>query len=118
MEAESHKVIVQVSSVRQTEHTTITDQISNLLRALPGTTIMVVVQGGALPWLLIRESRAARNVDVLIRKGVVLAACENAMKRNGISSGDLLPGVTTVRSALAELVLKQEQGWAYVRIGT
>lgn len=39
------------------------------------------------------------------------------MSRAKVGKGDLISGVTTVPSALAEIILKQEQGWAYIKAG-
>ncbi|MDZ7647160.1 MAG: DsrE family protein [Cytophagales bacterium] len=50
-----------------------------------------------------------------LAKGVVFAACNNTMKRRKLTKADLLPTATVVPSAMIELTLKQEKGWAYVK---
>lgn len=51
----------------------------------------------------------------LSRSGVRFAACRNAMRSLKIESGELLPFVQTVPSGVVELVLRQEEGYAYIR---
>jgi intracellular sulfur oxidation DsrE/DsrF family protein len=37
------------------------------------------------------------------------------MRKHNITKADLLPVAVTVPSGVAELVLKQEQGWSYLK---
>jgi len=117
MDDREHKVIMQVSNIEAGEQLVIISQINNLLRSLPKARIEVVFHSQGLPLVVERESRVASDVGALIKLGVTFAACENTMEKKGISNEDLLPGVMTVPSAMAELVLKQEEGWIYVKAG-
>jgi len=47
---------------------------------------------------------------------VTFAACEHAMQVFNISKGQLLNGVTTVPDALYELVIKQAEGYGYIKV--
>jgi len=67
-------------------------------------------QGRAAP---VRE-RMTQSAE----KGVVFAACENTMKRRGVSKEALVSFAHTVDSGVAEVVRKQEAGWSYVRAGS
>lgn len=117
MDEREHKVIMQVSSVEDDQDRAVVGQINNLLNALPKATVKVVFHGQGLSLVLRRESKVVSAVDALLKRGVILAACENTMRARGILKEALLPGIGTVRSAIAELVLKQEAGWIYVKIG-
>lgn len=117
MDAREHKVIMQVSKVHADEQRTIVSQINNLLKSLPAARIEVVFQGQGLPLIVAGETKVAAEVETLIKGGVIFAACENAMDKKGICEADLLPGIISVPSALAELILKQEKGWIYVKAG-
>lgn len=50
---------------------------------------------------------------------LVFAACQNTMERlkreQGIDA-KLLPGVTVIDSGVAQLMRRQQQGWAYIRV--
>ena len=47
---------------------------------------------------------------------VTFAACEHAMQVFNISKSQLLNGVTTVPDALYELVIKQAEGYGYIKV--
>jgi intracellular sulfur oxidation DsrE/DsrF family protein len=51
----------------------------------------------------------------LIALALTLAACRNSMRDRKITTDDLFPFATTVDSGVAELVRKQEAGWAYIK---
>lgn len=117
MDEREHKVIMQVSNLEAGEQRVIVSQINNLLNSLPKATAKVVFHSQGLPLVVEKESKVASEVASLLKRGVIFAACENTMERNGISKEDLLPGITTVPSAIAEFILKQEEGWIYVKAG-
>jgi intracellular sulfur oxidation DsrE/DsrF family protein len=48
---------------------------------------------------------------------VTFAACENTMRRMNVTREMLLPFAVTVDAGVAELVRKQEAGWAYIKAG-
>ena len=49
--------------------------------------------------------------------GVIFNACENTMNKYGIRKDMLIPSVSSVPSGVAELVMKQEEGWSYLKTG-
>ncbi|MEX2591703.1 MAG: DsrE family protein [Anditalea sp.] len=117
MDEQEHKVIMQVTQADSTQQLVVVGQIRNILKALPNAQIEVVCHSQGLGLLVASQSKAAKHVKELMEHGVVFAACENTMERKKITKKDLLPGVTTVPSGMAELVLKQEMGWIYVKAG-
>ena len=50
----------------------------------------------------------------LADSGVRLSACQNAMRLMNVKTEDLFPFAAQVDSGVAELVRKQESGWAYI----
>lgn len=51
----------------------------------------------------------------LLDNGVTVSACRNALNKENISEKDLLTNVVVVPAGVAELVLKQAEGYAYIR---
>jgi len=43
--------------------------------------------------------------------------CENTLKQRKIDKSEILPEASFVPVGIAELVLKQEEGWAYIKAG-
>ena len=54
------------------------------------------------------------RLEQLSKSGVKLLACRNAMKSRNIKTEDMFAFVGQVDSGIAEMVRKQEAGWAYI----
>ncbi|MBD3626773.1 DsrE family protein [Cyclobacterium sp.] len=117
VDQEVHRVVFQVTKGDTADQEQVIGQLNNILRALPNAEIEVICHGKALPLLLEAKSQVKDGIVDLLTRGVVFAACENTMRRAKASKEDLISGVITVPSALAEIILKQEQGWAYIKAG-
>lgn len=117
--ARAHRIVMEVSSDDPKVWEAVLNNIENLRQALGAgdTTIELVAHGGGLNMLLDTNGEQAQRMGKLASEGVVLAACENTMRRKKVTRADLLPFATTVDSGVAEVVRKQEEGWSYVKSG-
>ena len=79
------------------------------------TEVEVVAHGKGLDLVMATNESLAEQMAELAEQGVVFAACENTMKKRDVTKEQLLPFVTTVGSGVAQLVRRQEEGWAYVK---
>jgi intracellular sulfur oxidation DsrE/DsrF family protein len=79
------------------------------------TQIEVVCHSDGIILLQKSKSGHATPIEALQKKGVRFAACENTMRQRSILPGDLLPGVTTVPSGAFEIVVRQQDGYAYFK---
>jgi hypothetical protein len=92
--------------------------IRNFQKVWPGNVkIEVVVHGKALNFLVASKSHLVADVEAMTKLGVVFNACENTMNKYGIKKEMLIPSVSSVPSGVAELVIKQEEGWSYIKTG-
>lgn len=90
----------------------------NLLAELPGTTVEVVVQGGAVTGLLSHHPTAARLAEARTDlPTVTILACANALRAHHVDPAQLGAGIRVVPAGIAHLVSRQREGWAYVRVG-
>jgi len=115
----AHRVVFEVSADGQDQWQFILTNIDNLRVALgpEQTQVAVVAYGKGLGMLLAANADMQERLARLAQSGVTLAACQNTMRRLGITEKDLFPFVTTVDSGVAEIVRKQEAGWAYIKGG-
>ena len=114
----SHKVVIQLNSADTAAWGGVIGNIKNLSKIWPEhLQIEVVVHGRALDFLVASKSHLVNDVEQLSKKGVVFNACENTMGKYGITKQMLIPSVFTVPSGVGEVILKQEQGWSYLRAG-
>lgn len=117
--AGAHRVVMEVSTADPKVWEAALNNIENLRNSFGAgsTAVELVAHGGGLNMLLGTNAEQAQRMEKLALDGVVLAACENTMRRKKVTRADLPPFVTTVDSGVAEVVRKQEQGWSYVKSG-
>jgi len=115
LDLKKHKIVMQFTNSDSVSQASVVGQVKNIRTAWPNAQIEVVCHGGGLDLLQTSKSKAAAEVAEWSGKGVVFAACGNTMKRRNVKKEDLLPTATVVPSAMIELTLKQEKGWAYVK---
>ncbi|MBS1916878.1 MAG: hypothetical protein JST87_11420 [Bacteroidetes bacterium] len=113
----SYKVVVQLTSSEGIVVRSLWSQIKNLLHALnDDVQIEVLCHSATIPFVTNAQNRYAEILDFLLSKQVKIAACENMLSSHSKNKKDLYRGVITVPSAIAELVVRQQQGWSYVKI--
>jgi len=113
-----HKVVMQLNSADTSAWSGVIGNIRNFQKIWPGKVeIEVVVHGKALNFLVASKSHLAADIEIMTKKGVVFNACENTMNKYGIKKDMLINTVGSVPSGVAELVLKQEEGWSYLKTG-
>lgn len=82
------------------------------------TDIEVVSHGKGLGLIMKTNESIHEKLQSISDTGVNFAACENTMRGLKVRPDDLMPFTTTVDSELAEVVLRQEAGCAYIKSGT
>ena len=115
-----HRIVLEVNVEGEEPWQSILNNVENLQKALgpDHTRIEVVAHGKGLSLLVNTDLSLKERLQRISQTGVVFAACENTMRRKNVKKGDLLPFATTVPSGVAEVVLKQEAGWAYLKGGS
>lgn len=108
-------VVVHLDEGGDDKHEAVLRNIAYLLDDLGGQlTVELVAQGPGIG-VCLSDSPQADTVQALIGRGITVAACENTLRSKGIGIDRLAAGVVTVPAGIAELVRKQQLGWAYVR---
>ncbi len=75
---------------------------------------MVVFWGPGIEMIKKTNTAYEERLKQLADHGVKLLACRNAMKNRKLKTEDLFPFTGEVDSGIAEVVKKQEAGWAYI----
>ena len=113
-----HHVVMQLNTADTAAWTSVIGNIKNFQKIWPGKVeIEVVVHGKALNFLVADKTHLRSDIELLAQKGVVFSACENTMNKYNITKVMLLNEAKTVPSGVAELILKQEAGWGYLKAG-
>lgn len=117
VDLKKHKIVIQFSDSDSLSQASVTGQVKNIRTAWPNAEVELVCHGPGLDLLITAKSKASKAVADWSAQGVTFAACNNTMRRRNVKKEDLLPSAQVVPSAMIELVLKQEKGWAYVKGG-
>ncbi len=111
-----HKVVVQLNTSDTLVWHGALKNISNLQSALGANTqIELVAHGSGISILLEGKTTQKAKIAELAASGVLFKACENTIRERKIDRSTLLQQSGTVPSGVAEVVLKQEAGWAYLK---
>ena len=114
--AQIHKVVVQLNTSDTLVWHGALKNISNLQTALgPTTQIELVAHGSGIGILIDGKTTQKSRIAELAASGVLFKACENTIRERKIDRSTILTQAGTVPSGVAEVVLKQEAGWAYLK---
>jgi uncharacterized protein len=112
-----HHVVFQLSEPEGSAWSSLALHVNNTMKSLAddgGSQIEVVFYGPGLSMLTKSSTAYEEPLKQLSEKGVKLLACRNAMKMRNVKTEDLYPFAGQVDSGIAEMVRKQEGGWAYI----
>jgi intracellular sulfur oxidation DsrE/DsrF family protein len=114
--AQTHKVVIQLNTSDTLVWHGALKNISNLQTALgPATQIELVTHGSAIGILVDGKTTQKAKIAELAASGVLFKACENTIRERKIDRATILSQAGTVPSGVAEVILKQEAGWAYLK---
>lgn len=117
VDMKKHRIVMQFVDGDSLSQATITGQVKNIRAAWPNAEVEVVCHGSGLDLLMTTKSKASTALADLSSKGVIFSACNNTMRRRNIKKEELLPSARVVPSAMIQLTIRQEEGWAYVKGG-
>jgi intracellular sulfur oxidation DsrE/DsrF family protein len=112
-----HRVVFELNEPEGAPWDSVVKHVNNARAALAkdgGSEVEVVFWGPGLNMLRKTNAAYEARLKQLSDDGVTLAACRNAMRVMNVKSEDLLPFASEVDSGIAEVVRKQESGWAYI----
>ena len=112
-----YHVVFQMSEAEGPAWNSLVLHVNNTMKSLAetgGAEVEVVFYGPGLLMLTKAGKAFEEPLKQLADNGVKLIACRNAMKNRNVKTEDLFPFASQVDSGIAEMVRKQEQGWAYI----
>ena len=113
-----HRVIMQIASNDTATWKGLMNNIKNLKSAWADSIMIEVVAHG--PGLDLFTKDKTNQLDKILyykKMGVDFRACESAMAERKIPKEAIIPEVGFVKMAVKELILRQEEGWSYIKAG-
>ena len=110
-------VVFDLTTADSATHQRVIRWINSIVASHPDAKIAVVFYGKSLPMVETNKSSVANDVKKLASgKNVTFTVCEQAMKVHNVDKSMLLTGVKTVPDGIYELVLKQADGYGYIKV--
>lgn len=115
--AAKHKVVFHVADGDPAKWTIVLNNVANVRKDLGAANVeieVVAIHTGL--GILKFDSPESGRIAEAIKGGVVFVACENSMKGQKVTRDDLLAGIGYTPAGIVELMLRQREGYAYVRL--
>jgi len=110
------KLVLDVSSESPEVHRTAARHLRLMSEAYPDSQFEMVIYSAAYKMVDKKESAAGETLAQVVKlPNVSVVVCEQSLKRHNLTVDDLIPGVTTVPDGIYEIVIRQQQGWGYVK---
>ncbi|MEQ1677502.1 MAG: DsrE family protein [Chitinophagaceae bacterium] len=113
-----HRVVLQLSSSDTLVWKGLMNNIKNLKNGWgDSVSIEVVAHGPGIEFLMLGKTTQQEKIAYFKSKGVVFVGCENTLTERKISKESIIPEAGFVKMGVGEIILKQEQGWSYIKVG-
>ena len=110
------KVVLQVSDADPAKWNLALNNAKNLQTDLGAANVEVeIVAYGPGIGMLKADSVVGNRIDEALTAGVKVVACENTMRAQKLTQGDMLGKIGYVPAGVVEIMQRQQQGWAYIR---
>ena len=110
------KVVIQVSDGETAKWNLALNNARNIQADLGAANVDIeIVAYGPGIGMLKLDSPVANRIDEASAAGVKILACENTMKSQKLARSDMLTGIGYVGAGVVEIMLRQQQGWSYLR---
>lgn len=90
--------------------------MENLRKARPDARIHFVVNGPAVHFFRLgQHEESMARMSTLMRSGVTVFLCRNALRAFNIPEDGIVPGCAVVPAGVVALIELQQQGCAYIK---
>lgn len=113
----AHKIVFQLASADSLTQKGFIRNINNVKEAMPNAQIEIVLHGLGVDILRKNLSIYPEDLQKIAASGVKLVICENTLRERKIDKSDFPDFVSYVQAGIAEIILKEEDGWHYVKLG-
>lgn len=109
-------VVFDVTSPDSAVQAAAVKHIKFMSQAYPESNFVLVIYSGSYPMVLKDRSTVANEVEFLIdQKNVKFKICSMTLNKHKLNESSLIAGVGTVPDGIMEIVMKQREGWSYIK---
>jgi len=112
-----YKVVFDMTSKDTVNQQALIRQLGAIRKANPDAKLEVVMYGQGLDLAVKGKTQQEPAVNQLLSdKDISFKVCAMTMKRYNIDKTQLIPGVDVVEDGIYEIILKQQEGWGYIKV--
>jgi uncharacterized protein len=116
-QVQPYKVVFDLTSKDSLVHQRVIRWVDGIVKSDASPEVEIVFYGLSLDMICKEKSTVSEAVTRLAKLGnVKFVACEHAMKVFNVPKDQLLPGVTSVADGIYEIIIKQAQGYGYIKV--
>ena len=112
--ASATKVVIQVSDDTPQKWNLALNNANNVLKAIPGSEVEIVVYGPGIG-MLKADATVANRVGAASSAGIKVVACQNTMRGQKLTAAEMHADIGYVPAGVVEIMTKQAEGWSYLR---
>ena len=111
-----YRVVFDLTSTDTLNQMALTGMMKAIAENNPEAEMEVVMYGKGFELVMPGKSKFTDEVTAMIKDPrVSFAVCEMAMRKHHVTTDMFVKGVRTVPDGVKELVMKQQEGWGYIK---
>jgi intracellular sulfur oxidation DsrE/DsrF family protein len=116
-QAQPYRVVFDLTSRDTLEQRAVLRWLKEVGTSSPDAQMEVVMYAKGFDLVMPERSAYIAEVkEAMKNPNVSFKVCAIALRNNGITQSQLLPGVQTVPDGIHELVMKQQDHWGYIKV--
>ena len=113
-----HRIVMQLSSNDTMAWKGLMNNLKNVKAGWgDSVSIEVVAHGPGIEMLMKEKTTQHAKIVTFSKMGILFVGCQNTMREKNIQSSSIIPEAGIVPMGIGEIVIKQEQGWSYIKAG-
>ena len=113
-----YRVVFDLTSRDSLDQKAVVRWIGEISATSPDARIEVVMYGKGFELVMPDRSTRLAEVQAATKNpNVAFKVCAIALKNNSVSQDQLIKEVQTVPDGIHEIVMKQQEGWGYIKVG-
>lgn len=111
-----YNVVFDLTSKDTNDHKAVIRWLTEISKERPDARLEVVLYGQSLDMVQKDKSAVAPALMQLTQnKNIAVKVCAAAMKRHNVDPSQLLPGIGVVPDGIYEIIIRQKEGWGYIK---
>lgn len=113
-----YRVVFDLTSRDSLDQKAVMRWIREISTSNPTAEMEVVMYGKGFELVMPDRSTMLPEVQAAVKNpNVTFKVCEIALKNNKVDKAQIIKEAQTVPDGIHEIVMKQQQGWGYIKVG-